>query len=242
LVQAIQNLVQLQQLDLKLDQIERDKGDLPARVNESKKRLESTKAEVEKTKNQLSDLKGKKRRIESEIEILQEKKKHNDEKLYSVTTNKEYDAVTLEIEAVLKNIDENETELLLLLDEIEQAEKQLEALKTKFENEQKAHDMQSSDLQKKIAMNAGKERHLQVEKESITKTIPLKHLRLYNRIRPSKDGLAVVWVVRGACGGCFTQIPPQRVMEVRDQDKLIECESCGRILYWVDDKEEIPVS
>ena len=56
----------------------------------------------------------------------------------------------------------------------------------------------------------------------------------YDRIRKSyRNGLAVVPVVRGACGGCFNAIPPQKQSEIRQRKKVMVCENCGRIL--VDD-------
>jgi predicted nucleic acid-binding Zn-ribbon protein len=35
------------------------------------------------------------------------------------------------------------------------------------------------------------------------------------------------------CGGCRVTITPQRLQELRQQNALIHCESCGRYLYWV---------
>lgn len=56
----------------------------------------------------------------------------------------------------------------------------------------------------------------------------------YDRIRTSyRNGLAVVPVVRDACGGCFNAIPPQKQSEIRQRKKIMVCENCGRIL--VDD-------
>src|SRR6185369_10708248 len=56
-------------------------------------------------------------------------------------------------------------------------------------------------------------------------------LRAYGKIRGNmRNGLAVVTMDRGACGGCFAIIPPQRQAEIRQRRKLIVCENCGRIL------------
>ena len=44
------------------------------------------------------------------------------------------------------------------------------------------------------------------------------------------NGLAVVYVQRNACGGCFNRIPPQRQMEIKMRKKIIVCEYCGRIM------------
>jgi hypothetical protein len=53
----------------------------------------------------------------------------------------------------------------------------------------------------------------------------------YNRLRDNaKNGLAVVQIVRGSCGGCYNKIPPQRQLDIVTKKKIIVCEHCGRIL------------
>ena len=53
----------------------------------------------------------------------------------------------------------------------------------------------------------------------------------YSRIRTNvRNGLAVVSVDRDACGGCFSQIPPQRQLDIQMHKKIIICEHCGRIM------------
>ena len=44
------------------------------------------------------------------------------------------------------------------------------------------------------------------------------------------NGLAVVQVMRGSCGGCFNKIPPQRQLDIVTKKKIIVCEHCGRVL------------
>ena len=55
----------------------------------------------------------------------------------------------------------------------------------------------------------------------------LSYEKLVNRQR---NGLSVVKVSRGACGGCFNIVPPQRQAEIKEKKKIILCEYCGRIL------------
>ena len=54
---------------------------------------------------------------------------------------------------------------------------------------------------------------------------------LSKRIRKgARNGLAVVYVQRGACGGCFNKIPPQKQLDIKLRKKIIVCEYCGRIM------------
>ena len=53
----------------------------------------------------------------------------------------------------------------------------------------------------------------------------------FKRIRKgARNGLAVVYVQRGACGGCFNKIPPQKQLDIKLRKKIIVCEYCGRIM------------
>jgi hypothetical protein len=55
--------------------------------------------------------------------------------------------------------------------------------------------------------------------------------RAYHRIRGNvRNGIAVASIMRGSCGGCFSKIPPQRHSDIRAHYRIIDCESCGRIL------------
>ena len=237
---SIQNLLHLQKLDRELDQIEKDKGDLPQKVQQSEERLAAVTQEFEAIQAGIEESEQEKRRLEAEIEMLRDKKKRYEEKLYSVTTNKEYDAVTLEIDAVSEKIDEYETTVLEIIEKAEELETRRAEFAQRVEDLTKLHREQTADLQARIERNAERERALRKEREKVAAAVPVQQLRWYERIRSGKDGLALVAVVRGACSGCYTQIPPQRMMEVRDQDKLIPCESCGRILYW--QEEAVPAS
>lgn len=55
-------------------------------------------------------------------------------------------------------------------------------------------------------------------------------LNRYRRLR-SRVGRAIVPVVDGNCTGCFTNIPSSFTSSVHAH-KVINCENCGRMLYW----------
>ncbi len=56
-------------------------------------------------------------------------------------------------------------------------------------------------------------------------------LKAYKRIRSTvRNGLAVVSIERGASGGSFFTIPPQRQVEIASRKKIITDEHSGRIL------------
>ena len=42
-------------------------------------------------------------------------------------------------------------------------------------------------------------------------------------------------ILKGACGGCFRNQPPQLLQDARRRDRLLVCEGCGRLLVWPPD-------
>jgi len=52
----------------------------------------------------------------------------------------------------------------------------------------------------------------------------------YQRLR-QRTGRAIVPVVNGACTGCFNNTPSVFTSSV-NRGKVINCENCGRMLYW----------
>ena len=67
--------------------------------------------------------------------------------------------------------------------------------------------------------------------EKLEAAIEPRLLTAFKRIRKgARNGLAVVYVQRGACGGCFNKIPPQKQLDIKLRKKIIVCEYCGRIM------------
>lgn len=100
--------------------------------------------------------------------------------------------------------------------------------------------MKKQELDQLVAESEADEKQLAVEREDQSKNVEERLLLSYNKIRNNAlNGLAVVTVKRGACGGCFNVVPPQRQADIKDKKKIIVCEHCGRILADVDAVVEV---
>ena len=74
------------------------------------------------------------------------------------------------------------------------------------------------------------ELQFQHKRDKVLVHVAKPDLTAYERIRRAKKGKAVVPVKRGACGGCFARVTPQKLLELRQNNKIYQCEHCGRIL------------
>jgi hypothetical protein len=54
---------------------------------------------------------------------------------------------------------------------------------------------------------------------------------IYDKVQIHRNGIAVVEISGGACGGCGAHVPPQVITEVRAKEGLHRCGVCGRYLF-----------
>jgi len=230
LLSDLQILIKLQEIDTQLYELERSKGDLPRLVKELDDRLKQFVLDHKKKTDDLAAALAQKRSLEGALEVLREKRKKYEGQLYTVTNNREYDAVTIEIESADLEIDNDETQVIELIDREQVLTKEVAELSEHVAQAQKDHDEQRAILDARLAEMRSQVEGLQARRNEQVAFLKPQVIGSYNRILHGKDGLAVVQMVRGSCGGCSTRIPPQRGMEIREMDRIILCESCGRIL------------
>ena len=105
-------------------------------------------------------------------------------------------------------------------------------LKKNRQATQKELNESKEDLQAKINESSEEENILMQEKNIVEQSLSKRNLSTYSRIRGAKNGIAVAYCNGGICSGCFSFIPPQKVVEIKNMKNIFTCESCGRILVW----------
>lgn len=228
--ESLDRLIELQEVDLKLSEIEELRGNLPQEVERLKLDLEETKITLKKSDKRIDEINKSIREIEGNISQANVKLKKYKEQLYAVTTNKEYDALTHEIETLQNAINESENQTLDLMVERETNEEGNKNSLALSEEIKQDLDSRKKELKKRIEETKSDETEYLKKREKITPNIAKSMISKYERIRKAKNGRAVVPIVRGACGGCFHRLPPQLIVEVKKMEKIINCEACGRVL------------
>ena len=94
----LKTLYQLQQVDLKLDGLLEERGDLPAEVEELEKKIGALKAQIKENEDYLKKAVVRKKEIEKELEDARKRiDKYTDMRI-KVKTNREYDALSKQID------------------------------------------------------------------------------------------------------------------------------------------------
>lgn len=234
---VIQNLVNLQFIDSKLDELQKMRGDLPEDIADHETDIARIEARIKKNTAQQKDYKLEKAKLDLEIQDANELIEKYETQQLSVRNNREYDALTKELEAQKQLIEQatsRKEELEMLSEEVQQdLEKNKELLKQK-KNELKE---MKSNLDDVIKRTKEEEKELLARREEAEKKVGDRYLRSYNRLRNGlRNGMAVCPMVNGACMGMM--MPPQVQMEVRRKNKLVIDENSGRIVVDPDFFEE----
>ncbi len=229
--EKIMALYELQQIDSKIDEINKVKGELPLEVQDLEDEiagLRTRTANIAAEIEELNQLTRQRRREADEANALIAK---YEEQQKNVRNNREFDALA-------KEIDYQKLEIDLVNKRLKEYSAAIKAKKTQAEEAEGVVADRTLDLEQKQSELAGIEAEtareidaLRVQEAEAAAKIDERMLTAYRRIRRNMhNGLAVVTVKRDACGGCYNRIPPQRQVDIRQNKKIIVCEYCGRIL------------
>jgi predicted nucleic acid-binding Zn-ribbon protein len=224
-------LYQLQSVLTEIDKIKTLRGELPLEVEDLEDeiagletRLNNYRLDVKETEASIAGLKNKK--VEADASI-----KRYQTQLENVRNNREYDNLSKEIEF-------QELEIELADKKIREFEEALANKRAEISAVTETLDGRKADLiQKRDELNEivtetkQEEEKLREQAKKLESAVESRLLSAFKRIRKgARNGLAIVYIQRDACGGCFNKIPPQKQMDIKLRKKIIVCEYCGRIM------------
>jgi uncharacterized protein len=224
-------LYNLQLIDSRLDKLQNIRGELPMEVSDLEDEIIGLETRLDNIDGSIQELKvlidEKKTKINDCNSLLL---KYEGQQMH-VKNNREYVAISKEMELQKLEIMACDKKIKEYKVEIAEKEAQIASSKADLEDKKKELHEKQKELTDIIGENEKEEADILVVRNEAEKTIEERLIKAYNRIRGAyQNKLAVVNIERDACGGCFSQIPPQRQLDVRMHLKIIVCENCGRVL------------
>ena len=223
-------LFELQEVDLEIESGEQAVRQMTARLGESEAVLRAT-GELAAEKEHLEELGRRQQSLEWETGDTGAKLSRIEEELYSGRTSNPKELTNLQQEASGLKARRSglEDKTLEVMEETEAAAARateitgrLEKLKSEWQAEQ---EQLKSDIEKRKEQLAV----LKEKRASLSAAIEPQAVEFYNELRKRK-GTAVVRVEQGICRGCRISLTSAEMQRVRS-GALIECTSCGRILF-----------
>lgn len=226
----LRTLYTLQLIDSELDEIEEMKGDLPGEVRDLEEKIAGLKAKVKELDDTMKGAFSLRDNADSEIISLRQKIEKYKTQQFEVRNNREYDALTREMDQAAETIGKLEKEMAALEIKATVARTDIETTKKELEEAEATLTEKRAELAEVSKTTETEELKFKHERDKVLVRISKSDLRTYERIRNAKNGRAVVPIRRGACGGCYTAVPPQKVLELKSNSMWYLCERCGRII------------
>lgn len=239
--ERLRALYDLQKVSTEIDKIRTLRGELPLEVQDLEDEIAGLETRIANFDDEIDKLNADIANKKHEIKDAEAAIKKYEEQQNTVRNNREYDAISKEIE--YQNLEKQlcEKRIREYTAELERKKQLSEDAKVRIAERKSDLQVKRSELDSIVADTKQDEDRLLAEAAKISEGINERELASFNRIRGNaRNGLAVVTVSRGACGGCFNKIPPQRQLDIRLRKKLIVCEYCGRIL--VDNDIDTPMA
>ena len=216
---AIDKIIQLRgELPSEVEALEDEIGDLKAKLAQGNAVIEAYNQTISTSKQNIVD-------CDAQIEKFQKQ-------LETISNSREYDSINKEIEnqgllrqIAIKSVNDSKVAISEKKEELASMQDYI----TIREGDLKAKQEELATI---VESTAKEEVKLEAVRKACAAKIDPRTMSAYERIRSSvHNHLAVVSVYNGdSCGGCFSMITPQRLVDIASGRKLIICEHCGRII------------
>lgn len=229
----LERLIRLQHLDDRTARARQTIAELPGRLEALEARLTDREQEVAAARARLEACQKARRELERHLAEAQTRLSRYKDQLMEVKTNREYQAMQHEIAAAEREVRTTEDRILDRMEEAEalgrelaRKEEALAAERSAVAAEKARLEAEARDLEALVARMAD-------ERARLVREIAPDALALFDAVARLRKGVAVVEASDGHCSVCHVRLRPQRFLEVRRNDSIIQCESCQRILYYV---------
>ena len=102
----------------------------------------------------------------------------------------------------------------------------------KIESTEESLSNNRIELQSALAETTHEQEKLESNRNILFKDIEPTYLNTYETLRNARDGVGMASIIGSACGGCYSQLPPQMAIEIKENKKIITCPGCGILQFW----------
>jgi len=229
--EKLKALFNLQKVDSQTDKIKILRGELPLEVQDLEDEIAGLETRADNYKGEVKNMEDSVTAKKNEIKKAEELIKKYEDQQMKVRNNREFDSISKEIEYQNLEMELCDKRIKEFTQKIKEKGEVIDTSVSALDERQNDLKEKKSELDGIIADTKKEEENLIKKSKGLHDQIDPRLLAAYQRIRlNARNGLALVPIERGACGGCFNKIPPQRQLDIKSRKKVIVCEYCGRIL------------
>ena len=227
----LEKLIALEQTDKEILRLREEVTDLPRRVAAIEGKLAEITSQVEKSKQDIKNQEVDKRKLEADIKDHQGKISKFRSQALEVKNNEQYRALMHEIEFAEQAIRSSEDKILEAMLRAESLEVSQKAGESEMKAQRAAVEKEKILARERTAVDEKLLAELAGRAQSLRPGIEGSVLAHYDRLMRQRKS-AIAEALAESCVACHVLLRPQKYNDIRTNEQIITCDSCGRILYY----------
>ena len=230
----LQRLINLQQLESAIADARAHIAAHPQRLADADAKLAEADRVVQDATQRLKDAQEAKRAAEKDAAVFDGRLTKFKDQLSAVKTNREYQAMQHEIETAKRERDAAEDKVLERMEQIEVLTAEVKQAETARAAEKKTVDAEKAALATELAADEKTLAEKTAARGALVASVEPRLMSLFEQVARVRKGVALSMATRdGLCSVCHVRMRPQVFQQVRQNESVVQCDSCQRILYWV---------
>jgi len=238
--QQLSILYELQEIDVQIAKLQSQKKAIPIEIKRLDAKFLEDKNRFLEAQNQLKDME---QQVSQKSEVLEQSeqrlKKNRSQRSLITDSEKEYNALERQISNLEKKNANAEDEILELMLSIDDATEALEKGQAELNREETEYQKRCATLHDTDKQLTAQIKEQMLNRKTYYDKVDSALLKRYDNWRTLKGTFLLAPVSDNACGGCNITPRPQTINEIRKGEKIVTCESCGRILFYMPEDESV---
>ncbi len=230
-------ILDIQELDIKMIRLMKLKKTRQHELDEIDALKKNLRQKIVDKETEISDFKLEVTSYEEGIKEVKERIKKFEGQQESVKKIEEFNALNQEISRADRERANLEHKLNLSADTLMAEEEALANLQSTYDSTSENSKALESEIQANIAEVNKEGLTLKKERDQLSTQADPEIMKIYEKLINNKRDRVVVAIANRCCSGCHIVLTAQQENLVRKGERLIFCEHCSRILYWLEPQE-----
>jgi len=235
MLDTIEKLLILQDRDRKIRRVQGELADIEPQRQLFKSKGANVQGRLEAAKLRVKQTESERKRLELDVEAKKQQIERYANQQLQTRKNEEYRALAHEIETCKADITKIEDQEIELMEQGEQAQREVMQLTREANDTKQLIEDQVSKLGEREENLRKELAELESNRSELAEAVDAGARARYERLVKSKGENVIVGVNHGVCGGCHMRLPAQILVTCQQEQEIVSCTNCGRILYYTRD-------
>jgi predicted nucleic acid-binding Zn-ribbon protein len=196
--------------------------------------LNDARAVVDAIRQRIKDNQESRRELEKNAAVYQGRLTKFKDQLSGVKTNREYQAMQHEIATAEGDLSVAEEKVLERMVEADSIGAELKDAEAQLARHRKDVQAEKQRLERERAEAEGEIAAATTRREELLRDMDPSLVNLFQQVAKARKGVAICTANRdGTCSVCHVRLRPPVFQRDRQNDSIVQCEICQRILYYV---------